>query len=41
MKYRKEHPFESVEELLNVKGIGEKKLELVRPGVTVEKKMQK
>ncbi len=41
VKYRKEHPFESVEDLLNVKGIGEKKLELIRPHVTVGKKMQK
>ena len=34
--YRAEHgPFASVEELLNVSGIGEKKLEALRPEVTV------
>ena len=36
--YREEHgPFTSVEELLNVSGIGEKKLEALRPEVTVGK----
>ena len=35
VEYRKKHPFKSVDELINVKGIGEKKLELLRPLVTV------
>ncbi len=39
VKYREEHgEFKSVDELLNVKGIGKKKLELLRPLVTVDKK---
>ncbi len=38
VEYRKHHPFKSVDELLNVKGIGEKKLEKLRPLVTVDKK---
>ena len=38
VKYREEHDgFKSVDELLNVKGIGKKKLELLRPLVTVGK----
>ena len=41
VKYRKKHPFESVEDLINVKGIGEKKLELIKPHVTVGKKTNK
>lgn len=35
VKYREEHPFKSVDELTNVKGIGQKKLERLRPLVTV------
>ena len=41
VKYREEHPFESVDDLLNVKGIGEKKLEQIKPHVTVGKKINK
>ncbi len=41
VKYREEHPFESVDDLLNVKGIGEKKLEEIKPHVTVGKKTNK
>ena len=38
VKYREDHGgFKSVDELLNVKGIGKKKLELLRPWVTVVK----
>ncbi len=38
VKYRKDHgKFKSVDELLEVKGIGKKKLELLRPLVTVGK----
>ena len=35
VEYRKEHPFKSVDELVEVKGIGEKTLENLRPLVTV------
>jgi competence protein ComEA len=35
VKYRQKHPFKSIDELINVKGIGEKKLELLRPLITV------
>ena len=35
VEYRKKHTFKTVDELINVKGIGEKKLELLRPLVTV------
>lgn len=41
VKYREEHQFESVDDLLNVKGIGEKKLEQIKPHVTVGKKTNK
>ncbi len=41
VKYREEHPFESVDDLLNVKGIGEKKLEQIKPYVTVGEKTKK
>ncbi len=37
VEYRDQHgPFRSVDDLLQVKGIGEKKLEAMRPFVTVE-----
>ena len=36
VKYQKEHPFQSVDELINVKGIGKKKLERLKPLVTVK-----
>ncbi|MBA2848549.1 helix-hairpin-helix domain-containing protein [Thermosulfuriphilus ammonigenes] len=37
VEYRKAHgPFKSIDELLKVKGIGSKKLEKIRPLVTVE-----
>ena len=35
VEYRKKHHFKSVDELINVKGVGEKKLELLRPLVTL------
>ena len=39
VKYREEHGgFKSVDELIKVKGVGKKKLELLRPLVTVDKK---
>jgi len=38
VKYRKKHPFKSVEELVEVKGIGEKRLKKLKPYVTVGKK---
>jgi len=42
VEYRNTHGnFNSVEDLLNVKGIGEKKLELLRPLVTVGKHKKK
>jgi len=41
VKYRKEHPFKSVDELTEIKGIGEKKLEKIKPLVTVGKKGKK
>lgn len=34
-EYAEAHPFQSVEELTNIKGIGEKSLEKLRPFVTV------
>lgn len=34
-EYAQAHPFESVDELVNIKGIGEKSLEKLRPFVTV------
>ena len=37
IKYRKKHAFKSVDELLEVKGIGEKTLKKLRPYVTVGK----
>ncbi len=37
IKYRKKHPFKSVDELIEVKGIGEKTLKKLRPLVTVGK----
>lgn len=37
VEYRNTHgPFKSVEELLNVKGIGRKRLERIRPLITVD-----
>ncbi len=39
--YRKKHPFKSVDELIEVKGIGSKTLEKLRPLVTVGKKAKK
>ncbi len=37
VEYRRAHgPFKSVEELLNVKGIGPKRLEKIRPLISVE-----
>lgn len=36
VKYREEHPFQSVDELTSVKGIGQKKLEKLKPLVTVK-----
>lgn len=37
IQYRDEHgPFESVDDLLNVEGIGESKLETMRPYLTVD-----
>jgi len=41
VKYREKHPFKSVDELLEVKGIGEKTLEKLKPLVTVGKKTEK
>ena len=38
IKYREKHPFESVDELVEVKGIGEKRLKKLKPYVTVSKK---
>ena len=35
IEYRKKHPIQKVEDLLNVPGIGEKRLEALRPYVTV------
>jgi len=40
IKYRKKHPFKSVDELIEVKGIGEKTLEKLKPLVTVGEKSQ-
>jgi len=37
VKYRKKHPFKDVDELLEVKGIGEKTLKKIKPMVTVGK----
>jgi len=37
IKYRKKHKFKNVDELLEVKGIGEKTLKKLRPFVTVGK----
>ncbi len=41
VKYREKHPFKSVDELIEVKGIGEKTLEKLKPLVTVGKKTKK
>ena len=41
IKYRKKHPFKSVDELIEVKGIGEKTLEKLKPLVTVGEKTKK
>ncbi len=35
VEYRKMHSFKSVDELINVKGIGDKKFEKLRPLITV------
>ena len=35
VEYRKKHPFKTVDELVEVKGIGEKTLERLKPLVTV------
>ncbi len=41
VEYRKAHPFKTVDGLTEVKGIGEKTLEKLRPLVTVGKKSSK
>ena len=41
IKYRKQHPFQSVDELVKVKGIGKKTLAKLKPLVTVGEKGKK
>ena len=37
IKYREQHgPFKSIEELLEIKGIGQKKLKMIKPLVTLD-----
>ena len=41
IEYRKQHQFKTVDEVVNVKGVGEKTLAKIRDQLTVEKKKKK